>query len=140
MAMSDLFIEDVHHLNAAEGWLELGNHREAFNELEKVGPRNRTAPEVLELRWQIYTLAGRHDAALPVAVALVKAAPERYCGWISLSHSLNELGHTQEAVDSLPSSAKRFPTLGIIPSHIAALYHELVEVAETNLWLVRAFS
>lgn len=33
--MTELFIEDVHHLNAAKGWLELGNHVEAYHELER---------------------------------------------------------------------------------------------------------
>jgi hypothetical protein len=27
---------------------------------------------VLSVRWEIYTLAGRHDCALPIAEALIK--------------------------------------------------------------------
>ncbi len=95
-----------HHLSAAKGWLE------------KICPSHRDVPEVLDARWQIYTLAGRHDAALGVAVGLVKGAPDRYAGYICRSHSLNELGRTQEAVDSLVLAAKKFPTLGVIPFHI----------------------
>jgi predicted Zn-dependent protease len=136
----DLFIEDEHHLRAAKGWIELGNHVEAFLELEKICPSRRDVPEVLEARWQIYTLAGRHDAALGVAVGLVKVAPERYIGYIWRSHSLNELGRTQEAVDTLVPVAKKFPTLGIIPFHIACYYAALNQLHEAKVWLQCAFS
>lgn len=51
---TDLFIEDQHHLNAAKGWLELGNHVEAYVELEKIAPVNRLALEVLSVRWELY--------------------------------------------------------------------------------------
>jgi tetratricopeptide (TPR) repeat protein len=138
--MNDLFIEDVHHLNAAKGWLELGNHLEAFEELEKIAPVNRSVPEVLEVRWQVYTLAGRHDAALRVAKGLLNVAPGRYCGWIWRSHSLNELGRTQEAVDCLVPAAKKFPALGIIPFHIACHYAGLGRLHEAKVWLQCAFA
>lgn len=32
---------DSHHLEAAQGWLELGNHLEANEELEKISPAMR---------------------------------------------------------------------------------------------------
>lgn len=132
---TELFIEDVHHLNAANGWIELGNHVEAYHELEKIAARHRSEPDVLELRWQIYTLAGRHDSALPVARALLEAAPDRYCGWIRVSHSLNELGRTKEAVEALVPAAEKFPTLGIIPFHIACYYGALGQLPEAKVWL-----
>jgi hypothetical protein len=36
---------DEHHLNAAEGWLELGNHLEANEELEKIEAFIRPHPD-----------------------------------------------------------------------------------------------
>ena len=45
------------HLEAAQGWLELGNHQEAFDELEEIEPELRGHPDVLELRWYIYQRA-----------------------------------------------------------------------------------
>jgi hypothetical protein len=45
--MPPLPIEDTHHLKAAKGWVELGNHLEAFDELEKIAPLNRAHPDVL---------------------------------------------------------------------------------------------
>ena len=43
------------HLEAAEGWVELGNHLEANEELERITAENRAHPAVLGVRWQIYT-------------------------------------------------------------------------------------
>ena len=42
------------HLTAAQGWLELGNHEEAFEELEQIDAPLRGHPDVLEVRWDIY--------------------------------------------------------------------------------------
>jgi tetratricopeptide (TPR) repeat protein len=136
----DLYIEDVHHLSAAKGWIELGNHVEAYHELEKICPGNRVVPDVLAVRWQIYTLAGRHDSALPVAEALVKAAPDRYPGYIWRAHSLNELGRTSEAVEALLPAARKFPTLGIIPFQIACYHAALGQLHDAKTWLQCAFA
>jgi hypothetical protein len=45
---------DMHHLRAAQGWVELGNHLEADTELEKIEDKYRIHPDVLEVRWGIY--------------------------------------------------------------------------------------
>ena len=54
MNLRPLPAADQHHLRAAEGWLELGNHLEATAELEEIAPTLRGQPQVLEVRWQIY--------------------------------------------------------------------------------------
>ncbi len=41
---------DQRHLDAAEGWIGLGNHIEANEELEQITPQNRAHPAVLEVR------------------------------------------------------------------------------------------
>jgi len=45
---------DSIHLEAALGWLELGNYPESNEELEKITASLRSHPDVLEVRWQIY--------------------------------------------------------------------------------------
>lgn len=52
--MRELELCDQRHLDAAQGWLELGNSVEAFEELENITPQLRAHPDVLEMRWQIY--------------------------------------------------------------------------------------
>ena len=45
---------DSFHLDAAEGWLELGNTEEANLELEQIAPKMREHPHVLEMQWKVY--------------------------------------------------------------------------------------
>ena len=55
--MKPLENPDLLHLQAAAGWLELGNHIEANEELEKITPKLRAHPDVLEVCWQVYAAA-----------------------------------------------------------------------------------
>jgi tetratricopeptide (TPR) repeat protein len=74
--MKPLPYPDNQHLEAAEGWLELGNHLEANEELEKITPQLRAHPYVLEIRYKIYDRAGRWEMALEVARGLMRILPE----------------------------------------------------------------
>jgi len=46
--------EDLQHLSAAQGYIGLKMYLEANEELERVSPENRTSPQVLMLRVEIY--------------------------------------------------------------------------------------
>ncbi len=52
--MKSLDDHDKRHFEAAQGWLILGNHLEANEELENITPVFRAHPDVLALRWAIY--------------------------------------------------------------------------------------
>ena len=67
---------DCFHLEAAQGWLELGNPAEADDELDKITPELRAHPDVLKVRWEICAAAKKWDAALEIAAALVRLAPD----------------------------------------------------------------
>ena len=54
---------DELHFQAAVGWLELGNWREANEELEDITPQMPAHPDVLAVRWQIYAQAVREVLA-----------------------------------------------------------------------------
>src|SRR5947207_15856680 len=57
-------ISDKRHVDAAEGWLALGNHLEANEELERITPGLRAHPDVLSLPWEIYVRAGKWTTQL----------------------------------------------------------------------------
>ena len=95
------------HFRAAEGWLELGNAQEANEELEKIPPRLRGHPDVLEIRWQIYAAAERWDACLDLATAVVKLDPGRRSGWYHVATTLHRLGRLTEARDVLLSAVDK---------------------------------
>ena len=57
---------DCLHLQAAQGWLELGDHLEADKELDEITPQLRAHPDVLEVRWQVYAHAEKWKACVPL--------------------------------------------------------------------------
>ena len=69
--MKPLQPPDSHHLEAAQGWLELGNHAEADAELDSIASSLRAHPDVLNVRWGIYAAARKWEAALDIAAALI---------------------------------------------------------------------
>ena len=81
--MQPLDFPDIHFLNAASGWVELGRTPEARTELSKITRALTGHPDVLEVRWQIYAQEKRWESALQVARAVIDLAPDRCSGWIS---------------------------------------------------------
>ena len=61
---------DALHLQAAQGWLELGNYLEADKELDEITASLRAHPDVLKVRWEIYAAAKKWEAALDIAAGL----------------------------------------------------------------------
>src|SRR5713226_1719332 len=82
---------DSHHLSAAIGWLELGNHVEAGEELAKISPSSLEHPDVLEARWAVCAAGKSWDAALQAAEILVLRAPERFSGWVHRAYALRRV-------------------------------------------------
>ena len=80
--MKPLQPPDTFHLQAAQGWMELGNHEEANEELELIDAPLRAHPDVLEVRWLIHQKVENWELCENIASALVKLAPERTTGWI----------------------------------------------------------
>jgi tetratricopeptide (TPR) repeat protein len=130
---------DSHHLNAAQGWLELGNGIEANAELENIAPALRTHPLVLEMRWQIYAKAEKWEACVEIGEAMVKAAFDLPEGWIHRSFALHELKRTQEAADKLEAAADLFPSVWTIQYNLACYACQLGKQDEAREWLRDAF-
>src|SRR5689334_8788208 len=89
------------HLQAAEGWLELGAPDEAVKELEEIPSNLQKEPEVLKVLWGIHAAHKKWEAALEVSGALLQLEPEDASGWVHHSYALHELKRTREARDHL---------------------------------------
>jgi tetratricopeptide (TPR) repeat protein len=131
---------DSLHLQAAQGWLELGNHLEANEELEQIKPELRAHPDVLEIRWHIYSRAKKWDACVDIAAAIIKLAPGRADAWIHRSFALHELKRTQEAFDQLLPAAKKFRKVWTIPYNLACYCCQLGRLEESQRWLKKAMA
>lgn len=131
---------DSHHLRAAIGWLELGNWREANEELEKITPALRAHPNVLEARYEIYAAAKRWEECLDIAEAIVKLVPRKSFGWIRRSFALHELKRTQDAFEKLSPVAERFSKEWVIPYNLACYCAQLGRQDEAREWFKKAMA
>jgi len=99
------------HLLAAEGWLGLGNLGEATAELEEISPRLRVHPDVLTVRYQIFSAAGNWNACLDIGTAMTKLDPGNPLSWWARAAALGELPHegpNRNAVKSSGIEAKAY--------------------------------
>lgn len=136
--MRELKPPDNHHLNAATGWLELGNHTEAKAELVKMSVASRQHPDALELEWRISTREKNWPDALEAARGLVQTDPDSASGWIHQSYSLHEMKRTREAFDLLLPTFKRFPEEATIPYNLACYACQLGDLEGARDWLAKA--
>ncbi len=137
--MNPLPPEDLAHLKAAQGWIELGNHTEANEELGKIANQSQEHPEVLEARWKVYASVQQWDECVRVANTLINVAPERMSGWLSKSIALHGLNRIQEAFDTLSPVADKFSHVAIIPYDLACYACRLGRLQEAKQWLERSF-
>lgn len=129
---------DIHYVNAACGWLDLDNLKEAIAELDRLSISAQNHPEVLNLRWELSARQKMWTEALEIGRALVQLAPEKPDSWIKQSYALHEMKRTQEAWDTLVSVSEHFPKLSTIPYNLACYACQLGQVQPAITWLKRA--
>lgn len=103
--MSPLTPGERFQLEAAEGWLMLGNAVEAHEELEKLPGDANHHPAVLRMRWQVYAAAGLWEVLMGVAPEFPDNAVVQYnlacyaaqmglleesCGWLVKAFEIEE--------------------------------------------------
>jgi tetratricopeptide (TPR) repeat protein len=130
---------DSHYLNAAEGWLGLGDYQSALDELELIDPALRAHPDVLAVRCDIFTEAMKWPAVVAVASALVQLIPDRPSGWVRRSFALHGLKQTQQAFDLLLPAVRKFPEVSTIPYNLACYCAQLGGIEEARHWLHQSY-
>lgn len=126
------------HLDAAQGWLGLGNWQEANEELERITASLRAHPDVLALRLQVYEAAKKWEMAAEIAQAICKLAPVNAVGFIRLAHALHEMKRTREALSVLLPVADKFPDEHIIRYNLACYCCQLGDCKGAWQWLEKA--
>jgi predicted Zn-dependent protease len=138
--MRSLEPRDRMHLDAAEGWLGLGNQIEANEELELITPEMRSHPDVLKARYDIHAKAKRWERCVDIAEAIMKFAPESPIGWIRRSLALRELKLTEKALEKLLPAVDEFPEEIGIYYNLACYECVLGNLGGAKLRLAEAFS
>ena len=128
---------DPMHLEAAAGWIQLGDYDSANDELEKIRAEWHAHPEVLDLRWLIYSHHEQWDACLNIASAIVKIASDRVWGWVHKAYALRRAtgGGIEKAKPVLLEAAKLFPDDDIIQYNLACYCAQLgqLDAAQEHL-------
>ncbi|MSU62819.1 MAG: tetratricopeptide repeat protein [Pedosphaera sp.] len=139
MPLKPLIHPDNLHLRAAVGWLELGNHIESGEELERIRPEWRAHPDVLDMRCLIYYAAKKWDNALAVAEELTKTVPDDDRGWIHLCRALYFTNRIKHAYDIATRKLPSFPRNWELHYDTACYACLLGRLKETENFLLRAF-
>ena len=135
--MKELRQADIFHLNAAQGWLGLGDWNSANDELENIVPLCRAHPAVLAVRYEIYIMAKRWDGAAEIAGTLVRILPEQPASWICWAYSTRRKtgGGIPQAKEILVEAKSRFPNEYLISFNIACYECQLgnLQIAKQKL-------
>jgi len=126
-------------LEAALGWLDLGNWAEANEELERLPPELRAAPQVLVLRCRIYAQAGRWQDVEMIAEEGAATYPEVRSFHTHWAWALHRQGRTEEGLGVATRAATQFPDSGAVAYALACLYGALDRRPEAREWLALAF-
>ena len=133
---------DIHHVRAAEGWMELGCRDEAELELGRVSALNRHHPDVLETEWSVTAARLDWKRGVVIGELLVTLYPERANGWLHRAYALRrvENGGLSRARESLLLAPDQFPDEPVIPYNLACYAAQMGELDEARKWLKRAVS
>lgn len=133
-------ISDIHHLNAALGWLGLNCSADARVELDAISPAQQLHPVVLEARWLLYAHEKAWRDALVVADQELAVAPDKASGWLHRAYALRRVdgGGLTLAWDALLPAAEKFPSKPIIAYNLSCYACQLNELDASRIWLKRA--
>jgi predicted Zn-dependent protease len=138
--MKSLPLSDRRHLEAAEGWLGLGDIRSATEELNQVSPELRDHPLVLEVTYQICAGTKQWEKSIEIARNMARLLPRHPWGHFHLAYSLHELKRTGEAYAALKPVVDSFPKEWLMRFNLACYACQLGKLTEAMLWLNQAMA
>jgi hypothetical protein len=137
--MKDLPQSDKFRLEAAEGWLMLGNPVEANEELEQVSPEFRSHPATLAVRWQVYASAEWWEAAWIVSKVLCDVLPNSAEAWICQANTLRKYKGVREALELLANNKRKFHGHPVVLYNLACYAAQVSRFDDAGRWLTEAF-
>jgi len=129
------------YLEAARGWLELGDARTATQELENISGLRRAQPDVLRVRLQIAMEARDWRSAFALAQGLIRVTQHDAEIFLWRSEALRHLpeGGVHKALALLLEATNDFPNEAAMPFQLACYNCQLGEEATAQCWLALAF-
>ena len=130
---------DQQYWQAAVGYVELGMFQDANDQLEKIDPFNRAAPEVLAVRLAIYRGLKKWELMQQISKRLKQFQPDNVQWTISLAYATRRAYSIDVALEILLEAEARFPREAAIPYNLACYYCQLGEMKTAKRYLKKAF-
>lgn len=131
---------DERYLRAAQGYLELGMPVEASQELELIAPESRTLPEVLAMRFLIYSTIGNWEMAEAVAGHLAKTNPQSVEWWINWACAARRSKDIPAAREILLQAEGLHPDAAVVQFNLGCYACQLGDMEEAKQRVGRAIS
>jgi len=129
---------DQAHLCAAHGYIELGLFVEANEELEKLQPSYRHAPEVLDSRVVIYQGLEKWELMAIVARRLAEWNPREAGYFLHLAYASRRAVSLRAAHAILIRAAALHPGEGLIQFNLGCYEWQLGNLVQAKAYLKRA--
>ena len=130
---------DQQYWQAAIGYVELGMFQDANDQLEKIDPFNRAAPEVLAVRLAIYRGLKKWELMQQIAKCLREFQPDNVQWTISLAYATRRAYSIDIAMEILLNAEAKFPKEAAIPYNLACYYCQRGEIENAKRYLKQAF-
>jgi tetratricopeptide (TPR) repeat protein len=134
-----LTLEDQYRLEAASGFIELGLHLDANDELERVSAELRSLPQVLVFRLQIYRALKKWPAMQAVAKKLAISESKNPRWWIAWAEATREADCIADGRLILVNALEHHPESAEILYDLACYDCQLGDLTSAKERLHRAF-
>jgi tetratricopeptide (TPR) repeat protein len=132
--------DDLRHLTAAQGFLELGMPLEANEELEEIDPEVRHVPEDLVVRLGIYHALERWDLIRTVAGKLWEFDPDQPRWALAQAVAARNGESLESARVILGEDVARRPDSALLWYNLAVVECQIGNVKDAQSSLRRAFA
>ena len=130
---------DQQFFTAACGYVQFQMFQEANEELEKIDPFLRAAPEILALRIEIYRGLQKWELMSELTRRLTEFDPDNPQWPVSLAYATRRANSIEVAKEILLSAETKFPTEAVIKYNLACYSCQTAEIQKAKNYLKKAF-
>jgi tetratricopeptide (TPR) repeat protein len=112
---------------------------DANDQLEKINPFNRAAPEVLAVRLSIYRGLKKWELMQQIAKRLKEFEPDNRKWTISLAYATRRAYSIDVAMEILLNAVAKFPKEAAILYNLACYHSQRTEIGNAKRYLRQAF-
>src|SRR5260370_32466411 len=113
---------DPKFFEAACGYAQIGMFLDANEEIEKVDPYKRTAPEILALHVAIYRGLKKWELMAAISKRLAEFQPDDVQWMVSFAYAVRRANSIEAAKEILLEAEQKFPKEAIIKYNLACYF------------------